>query len=243
MITLYGFGPVADMADASAFVVKVEVLLKMAGLPYKKDNSGNLSKAPKGKIPYIEDEGKLIADSALIRFYLEQKYLADFDHGLSDEQKAITLLAEKYCEDSLYFVLIRDRWINEDNFNKGPRRFFDRAPALIRPIIIHMIRKKMRQTLWSQGFGRHSEAELHLLFEKGIAALAVILGDKPYFGGAQPCGADATLFGFLASFLGTTFSSVFGETVKSYPNLVAYRDRMKAMFYPELTQRDAAKAV
>lgn len=40
----------------SPFVTKAEVLLKMAGLSYRTDITG-LRKAPKGKLPYIEDDG------------------------------------------------------------------------------------------------------------------------------------------------------------------------------------------
>jgi hypothetical protein len=34
MITLKGFGPAFGLPDPSPFVTKVEMLLKMAGLPY-----------------------------------------------------------------------------------------------------------------------------------------------------------------------------------------------------------------
>jgi len=242
MITLYGFGPVLGMPDPSAFVVKVEVLLKMAGLPYHKDNSGALSKAPKGKLPFIDDDGTKVADSTFIRLYLEQKYQADFDLNMAPEQKAIAFLVEKYCEESLYFILARDRWIHEENFNRGPRRFFNRAPALIRPFIIKMIRGKIRKTLWAQGMGRHTEAELLVLFNKGIEAIAILLGDKPYLGGVQPCGADATLFAFLMGFLSPTFVSVFGDAVRAHSHLVAYHDRMLAAFYPNFVAGSAENA-
>ena len=61
MITLYGSGPHFGVPDASPFVSKAEILLKMSGVPYKKAKA-NFSKAPKGKIPYIEENGKLLGD-------------------------------------------------------------------------------------------------------------------------------------------------------------------------------------
>ena len=61
MITLYGFGPLFSLPDPSQFVMKAEVLLKMSGLPYKIDLSG-FRKAPKGKLPYINDDGERIAE-------------------------------------------------------------------------------------------------------------------------------------------------------------------------------------
>ncbi len=35
MITLYSFGPFFGLPDASPFVMKGEMLLKLAGLPYR----------------------------------------------------------------------------------------------------------------------------------------------------------------------------------------------------------------
>ena len=66
MITLYSFGPGFGLPDPSPFVTKVEALLKMAKLPYRMDTTG-FTKAPKGKLPYIEDDGVTVSDSTFIR--------------------------------------------------------------------------------------------------------------------------------------------------------------------------------
>ena len=60
MLTFYAFGPGFGLPDPSPFVTKAEVLLKMAGVPYRKDTTG-FNKAPKGKLPYIEDGGVHVA--------------------------------------------------------------------------------------------------------------------------------------------------------------------------------------
>ena len=69
MITLYGSGPNFGLPDASPFVTKAETLLRMSRLPFEKALM-SFSKAPKGKIPYIEDDGQLLGDSTLIRWHL-----------------------------------------------------------------------------------------------------------------------------------------------------------------------------
>ena len=78
MITLYTFGPYFGLPDASPFVTKAMLLLKFSGLPYEENRHG-YSRAPKGKLPYIADDGIIIADSTLIRFHIEKKYGFDFD--------------------------------------------------------------------------------------------------------------------------------------------------------------------
>jgi glutathione S-transferase len=88
MITLYTFGPAFGLPDPSPFVTKAHMLLKLAGLPYRTDESG-FRKAPKGKLPYIEDEGVVVADSTFFRWHIEKKYGIDFDSELSPEQRGI----------------------------------------------------------------------------------------------------------------------------------------------------------
>jgi glutathione S-transferase len=101
MITLYAFGPAFGLPDPSPFVTKVEVLLKMPGLPYRTDTAG-FRRAPKGKLPYIDDDGERVADSTFIRWHLENKYRIDFEKGLSPEQRAIAWAFEKMAEDNLF---------------------------------------------------------------------------------------------------------------------------------------------
>ena len=154
MITLESFGPAFGLPDPSPFVTKAEMLLKMAGLPYAVDTSG-FNKAPKGKLPYIIDNGEIIADSTFIRWHIETKYNIDFDRGLSAEQRAIAWAFEKMLEEHLYWAFVHARWMIDANFEKGPRNFFNKIPAPIRPFLIPVIRRKVRRALYGQGFGRH----------------------------------------------------------------------------------------
>src|SRR5262249_12436061 len=112
MITLYTFGPAFGLPDPSPFVTKVEVLLKMAGIAYRTDTTG-FRQAPKGKLPYIDDDGEQVADSTFIRWHLENKYRIDFDKELSAEQRAIAWAFEKMAEDNLYWTLVDARFFDE----------------------------------------------------------------------------------------------------------------------------------
>ena len=159
MLTLHTFGPTRTQPDPSPFVMKALVLLKLSGLPFT-TKTGGLGKAPKRKLPYLDDEGTLVADSTFIRLHLETRHGIDFDRGLSPEQKAQAWAFEKMCEDHLYWIIVRERWTKDDNFNAGPRMFFDSVPALVRPLIVAGVRRKVRGQLWGQGLGRHSEADV-----------------------------------------------------------------------------------
>jgi glutathione S-transferase len=238
MITLYTFGPYFGLPDPSPFVMKAEVLLKMAELPFEID-TGGFNKAPKGKLPYIADGGAIIADSTLIRRHIEKKYGVDFDAGLSPRERGIAWAIEKMCEDHLYWAGLHARWMIDENFDKGPRRFFDAAPAPLRPLIVAMVRRQVRRNLWGHGMGRHTTAEMDALAARDIDAIAEVLADKPYLMGERPCGADAAVFPLIAHALCPHFETVIRTCAAQRPNLVAYNDRLMAQYFPDFASEKA----
>jgi Glutathione S-transferase N-terminal domain len=147
MITLYAFGPAAGLPDFSPFVTKAEVLLKMSGLPYGTDTTG-FRKAPKGKLPYIVDDGEIVADSTF-RWHLEHKYRVDFDIGLTPEQRAIAWAFEKTAEDNLYWVMVDLRWTDDENFAHGAGHFFKAVPALVRPLVAERCAAACGRKAWA----------------------------------------------------------------------------------------------
>jgi glutathione S-transferase len=232
MITLYSFGPGFGLPDPSPFVTKAEVLLKMAELPYRSDTTG-FKKAPKGKLPYIDDGGEIISDSTFIRWHLERKYNIDFDRGLSAEQRSIAWAFEKMMEDHLYWAVVHARWMDDLNFARGPATFFRGVPAPIRPLVVAMIRRQLRRTLHGQGFGRHSLDEIVALGTRSIEAMAAFLGSKLFMMGPEPTGLDATSFAFVAGTLCPLFETQLRTSAERHENLKRYVGRMTARFYPD----------
>ena len=241
MITLYTFGPRFGLPDPSPFVMKAEMLLKLAGLPYQVDSTG-FSKAPKGKLPYIDDDGERVADSTFIRWHLEKKYRTDFDRGLGEEQRAVAWAFERTAEDHLYWALLDARWMDGANFDKGPRSFFRAAPAPIRPFIVAMVRRKVRKALRAHGMGRHAPAEITALATRSVDAIAGYLGQKPFFMGAEPTGVDATIFAFVAGALCPLFETPVRAAAERHDNLKRYVGRMTARFYPGVPEIAGCKA-
>ena len=239
MITLYSFGPMFGLPDASPFVTKAEVLLKLSGLPFVSD-SGGFNKAPKGKLPYIQDDGRIVADSSFIRIHLERQYGIDFDKGLSPRDRGIAWAVEKMLEDHLYWVMLNYRWLDDVNFAKGPARFFDSVPAPVRGLVKRMVRGKVRKSMHGHGMGRHSQEEIEQLGERSIGAVAATLGDQPYLMGAAPCGADATVYAFMLGTLCAHFESPLRTMAEQQANLVAYCKRMTLEFYPQQPEKQLA---
>ncbi len=231
-LTLYttraGFG----LPDTSPFVLKSEVQLMMAGLAYERVPAIP-PQAPNGKLPYIDDHGEVVSDSTFIRGHLEREYSVDLDAGLDARQRAQAWAIERLLEDHLYFAMVWFRWIEPDNFVKGPAHFADAAPEPERARMREEMQARKLAELHAQGLGRHPPARIAELGTRSIDALSSLLGDKAYLMGESPSAVDATAFGMLACVATPFFETPLRRAVETRPNLPAFVDRMMRRYYPE----------
>src|SRR6202158_1627955 len=232
MITLYGFGPGFGLPGISPFVPKTEVQLKMAVLAYRKERATPPA-SPKGQLPYIVDEAERIADSTFIRAHIEGKYGFDFDAPLNLQQRAQVWAVARMISHHVYWALIGARWVDPENFAKGPAHFFDAVPEHLREELREDAQFRVAENYLLSGLGRHAPDEDIDLAARSLFALSVQLGDQPYLMGDAPCGTDATAFGALAGILTPFFSSQLRERTAQFENLTAYVDRMMLQYYPE----------
>jgi len=242
MITLYGFGAGFGLPEISSFVTKTEVQLKMAGLAYRKERAMPPA-SPKGQLPYIDDSGENIADSTFIRAHIERKYGFDFDAGLDLRQRAQAWAFERMIEHHVYWALVGSRWVDPDNFARGPIHFFDGAPEHLRDKLREDAQFRVAENYLLSGLGRHAPDDDIDLAIRSLFALSVQLGDRPYLMGEKPCGVDATAFGALAGILTPFFDSKLRDETERFDNLAEYVDRMMLHYYPDFAwtaQRQAA---
>lgn len=232
MITLKGSNPMFGLPEASPYVTKTEVHLKMAGLAYEKLPAMPME-SPKGQVPFIVDDGQTVADSTFIRFHIEQEYGVDLDAGLSAEERAVALGVEMLCDHQIIPAAGYFRWLVPENFDKGPRHFFDGMPAEMREAFIADVLERVKANFHARGVGRHSPAEITGLFVRAIQAVETILGDKPFLMGDRPCGADAILFSSLIGSMTPCFDTPVRDALIRRPRLVAYVSRMMDRFYPD----------
>jgi glutathione S-transferase len=239
VITLYKFGPFLGTPDSSPFVIKSMMMLRLAGVQFR-EVQGNPFKAPRGFLPYLEDDGVKVADSTLMRFHLEKKYNFDFDRGLDSERKAVAWAVERMCEDHLYFAMLEMRWLDADNFREGlGKHMFGPIPAPARPIAKSLLRRMNAKRLHGHGIGRHTRGRIAELAIRDVEALAAILGKKPFLMGDKPCSADAFVFGIVTSILTPPLKSPIRAAMQGHANLVAYRDRIASQYFSEASMAPA----
>ena len=234
MIKLYQFAPTWGVPNLGQFNVKVETYLRMTDLPYEVVATMPL-KAPKGKLPYIEDDGQKIADSRFIIEYLKDKYGDPLDKDLSAEQCAIMTAMQRLLEEHLYWVGMYARWqYTDENWQINKKAIFGGMPPVIRDVAAMVYRRLVvRKQIYGHGIGRHNADEIFHLGKVDLAALSTFLADKPYFMGDKPTSLDASAFGVLVNTVCGPIKSPARDYGVSLKNLPAYCDRMMAEFFPE----------
>ena len=233
MITLYAFGPAFGVADPSPFVLKTQTFMRMTNIQYESvAKAQNLQKAPKGKLPFIQDGDILISDSFFILKYLKEKYDVTLDDHLTPEQLAETHFISKSIEENLYWCAVYFRWIYEKNWQIIKKQFFGKMPFPLNKIVPIIAQKGIKKSLHGHGLGRHSEQEILTIAESHLEALSIFLGEKKYCFGDKPSSLDATVYAFLAEIILVSLDSPLSELAKKYKNLVNYSEKMNAQYFP-----------
>jgi hypothetical protein len=84
------------------------------------------------------------------------------------------------------------------------------------------------------GLGRHSLSEIAQFSFKDLDALALLLGEKPFFNGEDPSTIDCTLFGHLVQFVYMPLDIPQKQYIQeNCPNLELYVDRIKNHLWPD----------
>ena len=231
MIRLHQFAPAFGLPNASPFCMKLETYLRMASLPFELVNSGDVLKAPKRKLPYIDDDGTLVADTSFIIEHLKARYGDPLDAALSPQQRAVATAFQRLFEENLYWAVVQTRWAEDAGWQKTRQAFFGTLPAPLRWFLPNLARRGLLAEMRGQGMGRHSAAEIQAIGCRDVTAVADFLADKPYMLGEQPSSLDATAHAFLANLLWAPVDSPLQRHARTRPTLEAYCQRMKGRYF------------
>lgn len=195
---LYTLPPAFGQRNPSPFCVKAEMALTYLQLDFEIENTLELNKAPKGKVPWIDDDG-IIADSELVLSHLDKKTDGGLYGHLTNEEKALGTAFIRLAEDHLYWMIVASRWLNDEWFENVKRDFFSKLPWPLRHIVPVVARKQTRRAYNLHGLGRHSHEEQLTFLDRDIEALTARLKDHDYIASDRMTVYDFGVTGILAS--------------------------------------------
>lgn len=239
MIKLFQLPRVWGLPSISPPCVRLETWMRMTGIPYEARVMDPVNyPIPKGKIPYIEDNGMIMGDSTLIIDYLRKTRNVDPDAGLTPHERSISTAFSRMLTENTYWITVLDRYA------------FDPGWAIYRELIRPMItvgapeeqheailagfKEKILAGYYGHGLGRHTNDEVVQIMKGDLEAVSTFLADKPFFFGDTPTSVDATAYGVIANVINVPLDTPTLRYGRSLPNLVAYCQRMHDRFFPDL---------
>lgn len=205
----------------------------MAEIPYA-IALGDPRAAPKGKVPWVEDDGLVIGDSALIIEHLKQTRGDPLDGRLTPREHALGHAIRKLVEESLYFISSWSKWAEDDGFAIYSAELFAGMPEEQLQYVPDMVRKRALDKLAAQGIGRHTREEIHAMGLEDVDAFAELLGDGPFLFGDKPTSFDASAFGVIGNLKDGPFPSPVRDRIRETANLAGYIDRIRRQYFADL---------
>lgn len=228
--TLYGWGRMFDLPSPSPYVAKADMQLQMLGVAFDRAVA-DLDAVSKHKAPYVRDGDAIIEDSAFIREHFERKTGRDLDAGLTPTQRGIARALGGMLESRLAQIMVCERWLIDENFDRGPRLFFAGVPEPMRETVIAQAREEVRRTMHGAGFARFTRDEQMKIAAADVAAVADLLGDQDWLFGANASAVDAAAYGVLAGCATRFFDSELADLIAARPNLAAYLARIELIYF------------
>ncbi|MEQ9639205.1 MAG: glutathione S-transferase family protein [Alphaproteobacteria bacterium] len=228
MSTLRVFTFSADwgLPTTGPFSLKLLAWMRLAGLSYELKEQNDPSKGPLGKVPWVEIDGRPMADSELIIAELGRRHGFDVDAGLSPVQAADAHAWRRAFEEGFHQVLEWELFIHPAGAAYVERLIAGMAPPLVRSIVTAKLRGHFRKQLQARGLGRHAPSVVADKGRADIDALAARLADRPYLVGDGPSMADLAVFGQVAPMVRWPMATPVAQHAKAQKPVVDFVERV-----------------
>lgn len=230
MITLLAYPPAFGQFSGSPFCIKAAHLLNLSGQHWTRENTLDPRMMPHQKLPVIRAEDQLIADSDMIRAYLEAQG-ARFDDGLSEIDKSTSRAFIRMAEEHLYFHVVLDRWANDAAWPQVRDTYFASVPRLLRKWVAGTCRKKLVSAMYVQGLGRFTPEQRLARLEPDLEALMARLWQNRFLFGDRPSAADASVGPMLSAAIASPGETALSNRIRENAVLMGYIDRVEEMLH------------
>jgi glutathione S-transferase len=196
VLTLYQFeiSPFCDKirrvlaVKRQPFTVKEVPLTSLFG--YRKVN-------PVGKVPALDHDGKVIADSTEIAHYLEAAFPDPPLVPAAPAERALCHVLEDWADESLYYYEMRLRFTVPHNARRFLPRLVAHEPAALRPLVRMMAPRAITKQAASQGVGKKPLAAVLTDVRRHVDAVGDLLGGRDFLVGSRLSLADISVFAQL----------------------------------------------
>jgi glutathione S-transferase len=219
-LTLFSYPQLYNLSDNNPYGLKVATFMKLCGISFEQEHVLDTSQAPRGQLPYLDDDGHVIGDSDTIIAHLTEKFALTIDRDLSEAQRRTDHLVRRMLDD-LYWVMSYSRW-RDDRFWPQFRDAFLMAHPTLQADQLEAARAYNFHRYHYQGIGRYEPDAAYARGVSDLQVLAGLLGEGPFLFGLQLHAVDAGIYGFIANIYFHQIDTPLKQAVLRAPNLIAH---------------------
>jgi glutathione S-transferase len=216
--------------DISPFCDKVRRILNVKRVPYQTRDprltevDAFKKKSPAGRLPVLDHDGTIIADSSDIARFLEQTYPAPALIPADPQAAAQVQVLEDWADESLYFFELTMRLTWETNAPRVVGELLEaaKAPALLKAVAPKQVMQRYGKVVAAQGIGAMPRPQLLKHLARNIAAADGWLGGRDWLVGDALTLADIAVHAQLACIAGTVEGA---PLIGAHPALTAWMAR------------------
>lgn len=223
MLTLYQF-------EISPFCDKIRRVLHFKRVAYRVEEvppSAALRRVgrmnPARKLPCIDHDGTVVADSTDIARYLEEHFPDPPLLPGDPAARALCHVLEDWADESLYFYEMRLRFTLPHNARRWIPELVKYEGALLRRVLPLALPRVMRSTTTAQGVGRRPLEVVLRDIERHADAIAGLLGSRDWLVGDAITLADVSVFAQMFCLRGTDEGA---RIVGTRPTVAAWMARV-----------------
>jgi len=220
MLTLYSYPELFGVADNNGYGLKVFAFLKLAGVPFRHEHIFDASAAPRGQLPYIDDDGETVGDSETIIAHLIAKRRLTIDAALTASQRDTSHLITRMLDD-LYWVMSYSRWKDERFWPLFRDALMREHPSLTEAGLLKA-REFNFQRYHFQGIGRYAPDAAYARGLADLEVLADLIPANGYVHSEKPTSIDAGIYGFIANIYFYEIDTPLREFVRAHGNIVRH---------------------
>jgi glutathione S-transferase len=149
---------------------------------------------PIGKVPALDVDGRIVADSTDIAYYLDERWPERPLLPRDPAERALCHFLEDWADESLYFYEMRLRFTFPRNRSRWLAALLAHDNALLRSIGAPVIARALRRLCEAQGVGRKPEEMVLRDVDRHLDAAGAWLTGKSWLVGSALSLADLAVF-------------------------------------------------
>ena len=219
----------------SPYNEKIKRMLNYKGVPFEEkywriaDRGKVLKINPIGKLPALEHDGAVVADSTDIAYYIESKFPEPELVPSHPALRGQVHVMEDWADESLYFYEMRLRFNTPGNQEHNAARITEPEAAVPRWLMRKAFPRIIRKATNGQGVGRKPLEQFMRDTERHIESIAGIVAGKDWLVGNRLSLADLAVHAMFQCFRDADLSA---DLLEKYPAVPEWMARVESATNP-----------